>query len=103
MALATAPIGGQVTVAADRDAAGVRITVTDTGDGIPDEHLPHVFERFYRADPARDRSHGGSGIGLAIVRAIVAEHGGRVTAASDGPRCGSSFTVTLPPAGHRPS
>ncbi|MGE5830086.1 MAG: sensor histidine kinase [Micromonosporaceae bacterium] len=101
-ALRHTPPGGQVTVAVDRDGAGVRFTVTDTGEGIPAEHLPHVFERFYRADPARDRGHGGSGIGLAIVRAIVAEHGGRVTAASDGPGAGARFTVTLPPAAHRP-
>jgi two-component system, OmpR family, sensor histidine kinase BaeS len=102
-ALRHTPPGGQVTAAVDQDAAGVRITVADTGEGIPAEHLPHVFERFYRADPARDRGHGGSGIGLAIVRAIVAEHGGRVTAASDGPGAGATFTIILPPAGYRPS
>ncbi|MEV4483255.1 HAMP domain-containing sensor histidine kinase [Micromonospora coxensis] len=95
-ALRHTPPGGAVTVAADRDPAGLRIAVTDTGDGIAAEHLPHLFERFYRADDARDRGHGGSGIGLAIVRAIVANHGGRVTAASDGPGTGATFTVTLP-------
>jgi len=61
--------------------------------------LPHVFERFYRADTARDRVHGGSGIGLTIVRAIVAEHGGHVTAVSGGAERGTTFTVTLPAAG----
>jgi signal transduction histidine kinase len=98
-ALRHTPPGGRVTVAVDRDPSGVRLTVTDTGEGIPATHLPHVFERFYRADAARDRGHGGSGIGLAIVRAIVAEHGGRVTAASDGTGAGATFTVSLPPAG----
>ena len=101
-ALRHTPPGGHVTAAAERDTAGVRFTVTDTGEGIAAAHLPHVFERFYRADPARDRGHGGSGIGLAIVAAIVADHGGRVTAASDGPGAGASFTIILPPAGHRP-
>jgi signal transduction histidine kinase len=97
-ALRHTPPGGHVTVAVDRDAAGVRFTVVDTGEGIPTPHLPHVFERFYRADPARHRDHSGSGIGLAIVRAIVAEHGGRVTAASDGAGTGARFTITMPPA-----
>jgi signal transduction histidine kinase len=97
-ALRHTPTGGSVTVTADGDRVGVRITVTDTGEGIVAEHLPHVFERFYRADAARDRTHGGSGIGLSIVRAIVTEHGGRVTAASDGPGTGATFTVTMPAA-----
>uniref|UniRef100_UPI002D782B9C ATP-binding protein n=1 Tax=Georgenia sp. H159 TaxID=3076115 RepID=UPI002D782B9C len=60
------------------------------------EHLPHLFERFYRADAARDRAHGGSGIGLAIVHAIVHAHGGAVTATSTGPGHGALFTVELP-------
>lgn len=98
-ALRHTPSGGAVTIAADLDRSGVRITVADTGEGIAAEHLPHVFERFYRADAARDRSRGGSGIGLAIVRAIVTEHGGRVTAHSSGPGTGTAFVVTLPAAG----
>ncbi|MEV0901607.1 ATP-binding protein [Actinoplanes sp. NPDC049802] len=100
-ALRHTPAGGSVTVTAGRDRAGVRITVTDTGEGVAAEHLPHLFERFYRVDAARDRSHGGSGIGLAIVRAIVTEHGGRVTARSDGPGEGTAFMVILPTAGAR--
>jgi two-component system sensor histidine kinase BaeS len=100
-ALRHTPAGGTVTVSADRDRSGVRITVADTGEGIAAEHLPHVFERFYRADAARDRDRGGSGIGLAIVRAIVTEHGGRVTAHSGGPGAGTAFVVTLPPADER--
>jgi signal transduction histidine kinase len=101
-ALRHTPPGGTVTVTADRDPAGVRLTVTDTGEGIAAEHLPHIFERFYRGDPARHRGHGGSGIGLAIVRAIVAEHGGRVSAASGGPGAGSAFTIVLPAAASQP-
>ena len=98
-ALRHTPSGGTVTLAGDRDPDGVRITVSDTGEGISEAHLPHVFERFYRADTARDRVHGGSGIGLTIVRAIVAEHGGHVTAVSGGAERGTTFTVTLPAAG----
>lgn len=74
----------------------VELHVTDTGEGIEAHHLAHVFERFYRADDARDRDHGGSGIGLAITRALVEAHGGTIAAHSDGPGRGSTFTVTLP-------
>ena len=98
-ALRHTPAGGRVTVDVAGDQTGARLTVTDTGAGIPAEHLPHLFERFYRVDTARDRGHGGSGIGLAIVRTLVQAHGGRVTAASDGPGTGATFTVTLPAAG----
>jgi signal transduction histidine kinase len=94
-ALRHTPPGGTVALAVDRLADAVCFTVSDTGEGIAPEHLPHVFERFYRSD-ARDRGRGGSGIGLAIVRAIVLEHGGRVGAASDGPGTGATFTVRLP-------
>jgi signal transduction histidine kinase len=95
-ALRHTPPGGSVRAAvAVRDGKDVQITVMDTGDGIAPEHLPHVFERFYRADSARDAAHGGSGIGLTIVRALVAAHGGTITAASDGPGAGSCFTITL--------
>lgn len=91
------PAGGRVTVAAGRTSAGgVRLTVTDTGDGLAAEHLPHVFERFYRVDTARDRGHGGSGIGLAISLALAHAHGGTITAASAGRGEGSVFTVVLP-------
>lgn len=92
------PAGGSITLAARRDASSVELTVTDTGEGIDAEHLPHVFERFYRADSARDRRHGGSGVGLAICRALVQAHGGTVQAASDGPDRGARFTVRLPTA-----
>jgi signal transduction histidine kinase len=77
-------------------AGAVIIEVTDSGDGIALEHLPHVFERFYRVDTARDRAHGGFGIGLAIAKALVSAHGGTLAAASDGPGHGAVFTLTLP-------
>jgi two-component system sensor histidine kinase BaeS len=97
-ALRHTPPGGRVTVTTVSDGSYVQITVADTGDGIAAEHLPHLFERFYRADTARDRGHGGSGIGLAIAHAIVTDHGGRLTADSHGPGTGTRFTVTLPTA-----
>ena len=102
-ALRHTPSGETVTVTADPDPSGVRIAVIDTGEGIGAEHLTHIFERFYRADTARDRAHGGSGIGLAIVHAIVTEHGGRVTAHSDGPGTGTTLVITLPAADSRPA
>lgn len=74
----------------------MRITVTDTGDGIAAGHLPHLFERFYRAGAARDAAHGGSGIGLTIARALVSAHSGTITAASAGHGTGACFTITLP-------
>ncbi|MFN8073930.1 MAG: HAMP domain-containing sensor histidine kinase [Kineosporiaceae bacterium] len=100
-ALRHTPAGGRVNVRAFPDAVAgtVVIEVADDGDGIPVEHLPHVFERFYRVDRARDRAHGGSGIGLAVVASVVEAHGGRVTAESPGEGGGSTFTITLPAAG----
>jgi two-component system sensor histidine kinase BaeS len=97
-ALRHTPRGGCVTLTADTRDGLLRLQVADTGLGITAEHLPHVFERFYRADAARDRDHGGSGIGLAIVKAYVHGHDGRVTAASDGPGQGTTVTITLPVA-----
>lgn len=98
-ALRHTPTGGTVTVAARRTASAVQFTVTDTGEGIPAEHLPHVFERFYRVDRARDRAHGGSGIGLTIAKALVDAQGGAIAAASDGRGHGATFTVTMPCVG----
>jgi signal transduction histidine kinase len=97
-ALRHTPPGGQVIVSTESDGPAVKITVTDTGEGIAAEHLPHVFERFYRADAARDRAHGGSGIGLTIARALITAHGGTLIAASGGPGTGAQFTITLPAA-----
>ena len=73
------------------------LTVKDTGEGVLQEHLPHIFERFYRADHARSRQRGGSGLGLAIVQAIIRAHGGEIDVESDGiPGKGSKFTIRLP-------
>lgn len=93
------PVGGRVELSADRQGSTVVLRVTDDGEGITAEHLPHLFDRFYRADTARDRAHGGSGIGLAVVDAIVRAHGGTVNATSAGPGRGATFTVTLPAGG----
>nr|WP_026256731.1 ATP-binding protein [Mycobacterium sp. 155] len=95
-ALRHTPAGGHVTLAVTQIAGEVGFTVTDDGDGIAAEHLPHVFERFYRADSARDRGRGGSGIGLAIVKALTEAHGGHIRVASRGPGTGTTFTVSVP-------
>ena len=97
-ALRHTPAGGQVTLSTTRSDQAIHLRVTDTGDGITAEHLPRVFERFYRADSTRSQQHGGSGIGLAITRALVQAHDGRVQATSPGPGKGSTFTITLPTA-----
>jgi signal transduction histidine kinase len=95
-ALRHTPGGGTVTLTAARTGAEVVFTVADDGEGIAAEHLPHLFERFYRADTARDRERGGSGIGLAIVKALTEAHGGHINVASRGPGQGSTFTVAVP-------
>ena len=89
------PPGGEVTIAAQRRDGVVEVRVTDTGVGIAPEHLPRLFERFYRVDPARSREDGGTGIGLAIARSVVEAHGGHITAESQ-PGRGSMFTFELP-------
>ncbi len=90
------PAGGGVTLDATTDGQVTRISVVDNGEGIAPEHLPHIFERFYRADTARDRQHGGTGVGLAISHAIAKAHGGRLSATSPGLGAGASFTLELP-------
>ena len=97
-ALRHTPRGGAVTVTVGVAAQRAIIAVRDTGDGIPQEHLQHIFDRFYRVDTSRDRLHGGSGVGLAIAKAITLAHGGTIRATSDGPGRGATFTVSLPMA-----
>jgi signal transduction histidine kinase len=91
------PAGGAVTVSAHAFNGSVEIRVADTGVGIPAEHLPRLFERFYRADPSRSREDGGTGIGLAIARSVVEAHGGHIKAESE-LGAGSVFTFDLPVA-----
>jgi Signal transduction histidine kinase len=97
-ALRHTPAGGTVTISATSSPrTGVtELRVEDTGEGIPAEHLPRVFDRFYRVDAARDRTHGGSGIGLAIAKALTEAHGGKLTVTSAGIGQGSTFRVLLP-------
>jgi signal transduction histidine kinase len=90
------PDDGRIDIRATRDGRQVRIAVADTGSGIRPEHLPHVFDRFYRADPSRDRATGGAGLGLAIVRRLVEAHGGSVAAASEGEGLGTTVTISIP-------
>ncbi|GAB6902584.1 sensor histidine kinase [Kineosporia succinea] len=90
------PAGGTVEVRATAGAEGVRIDVSDSGGGISAEDLPHVFDRFWRAEKSRGRGGGGSGLGLAIARQLVRAHGGDLTAVSR-PGHGSRFTITLSP------
>jgi CheY-like chemotaxis protein len=93
------PTGGQIRVTLKRVSAGVQISVTDTGRGIAPEFLPHLFESFQQAETGPARGYGGLGLGLAIVRHIVALHGGTVQAASEGEGKGATFTIWLPEVG----
>ncbi len=95
-ALRHTPPGGVVTLGCDQIERWIQYTVTDTGEGIPAEHLDHVFDRFFRVDTARDRAHGGSGIGLSIAKALVEAHGGGISVDSGGPGRGATFSVRLP-------
>lgn len=90
--------GGHVRVLLSREGDHAVLAVLDEGPGIPPEALPHLFERFYRAQSSRDRSTGGAGLGLAIVRAIVTAHAGSIEAANR-PEGGSAFTLRLPVIG----
>ena len=87
---------GKVGITARRLGDGVEISVRDSGIGIEAEHLPHVFERFYRVDRSRARSSGGTGVGLTIAGALVAAMGGSLRADSAGAGAGSTFTLVLP-------
>jgi two-component system phosphate regulon sensor histidine kinase PhoR len=94
-AISYTPEGGSITVEAKPVTAGVEISVTDNGIGIPPEDLPRIFERFYRVDKGRSRELGGTGLGLSIVKHIVEAHGGHVRVESK-PGKGSCFTFFLP-------
>ncbi len=89
---------GEVVLFSQPENGGVRIGVRDTGSGIGAEHLPRIFERFYRADPGRSREAGGTGLGLAIVRHLAESHGGKVRAESQ-PGVGTTISAWIPRAG----
>ena len=89
------PAEGRVALGAELDDGHVVLTVHDSGPGIPVEHLPLVFDRFYKVDPSRTHDTAGSGLGLSIVKAIVERHGGTI-AVSSAPDNGSIFTIRLP-------
>ena len=95
------PAGGRIDVTAREGPADLEIMVKDSGSGIEQSFLPHVFEPFRRGESLSARTVGGLGLGLAIVRHLVEAHGGTVTADSDGPGSGSLFAVRMPTA--RPS
>jgi PAS domain S-box-containing protein len=90
------PKGGQVSVRLSREGTAAQLVVEDTGQGIAANFLPHVFEMFRQSEGGITRTHGGMGIGLALVKQLVELHGGHVEAHSDGPGLGARFTVRLP-------
>jgi signal transduction histidine kinase len=94
-ALNHTPSSGRVMVAVSADKGDVLVSVSDTGEGIPAEHLPYIFERFYKVDDARSRKTGGAGLGLAIAKQMVELHGGKIWVESEAGK-GSRFSFTLP-------
>lgn len=90
------PTGGQIRVEMHREGEQALLRISDNGDGIAADFLPHLFERFRQADATSSRKHGGLGLGLAIVKQLVEMHGGTVEASSDGPGHGATFEVRLP-------
>ena len=95
-ALQYTPSGGKVILTAVLEKSEILFTITDTGIGIAPDHLPFIFNRFYRTDKSRARASGGSGIGLTIAKAIIKAHHGRIWAESSGEGQGSTFKFTLP-------
>ncbi len=94
-ALRHTPPDGEVRVSAMVENDALAVSVRDSGSGVPEEALPHLFDRFYRVDPSRSRESGGSGLGLAIARQLVRAHGGEISAANN-PDVGATFTFMLP-------
>ncbi|MEW5746424.1 MAG: ATP-binding protein [Nitrospirota bacterium] len=94
-ALKYTPPGGAITISTERENSGVKVTVSDTGAGIPEAAIPHIFERFYRVDRDRSRKQGGTGLGLAITQWIVSAHRGSISVKSREGE-GSDFIVILP-------
>jgi signal transduction histidine kinase len=92
------PEGGRIVLSVATVDGWVELSVTDSGVGISPEFLPRVFDRFSQEDASTRRTHGGLGLGLAIVRHLVELHGGSVSARSDGAGAGATFTVRLPAA-----
>ena len=90
------PAGGRITVRAWRDGGAVALSVQDTGIGIPPEHLPYVFQRFWQAHTGTSREFAGLGIGLALARHLVELHGGTIAVGARATARGATFTVTLP-------
>lgn len=97
-ALRATPSPGEVELIVISEGTTVRFSLRDTGIGLAPEHLPLVFDRFYRVDTSRSRARGGSGVGLAIAKALVEAMGGRIWATSPGPGQGATFSFTLPVA-----
>jgi signal transduction histidine kinase len=95
-ALQYTPSSGSVTARAWCDHTRLYIAIQDTGIGIAPDHLPHLFERFYRVDKSRSRAGGGSGIGLTIAKHLIEAQGGYISATSPGPNQGSTFTIEMP-------
>jgi CheY-like chemotaxis protein len=97
------PDGGSISVALARVGDEAVLTVTDSGIGLPPDMIGRVFDMFAQVNLSLDRAQGGLGIGLALVKSLVSLHGGTVSAASPGPGQGSTFTIRLPVAHHRPA
>ena len=94
--------GGTIEVSAGRGNSKVMLRVRDSGIGIHPEDLPYIFDRLYRADPARSRSSGGAGLGLALVKWVIEAHGGTIRVESE-PDCGAIFEICLPVSGQHVS
>jgi len=100
-ALRHTPVGGQILIHCQRSASQARVQIWDSGGGIPENALPRIFDRFYRADKSRSREEGGTGLGLAIARQLTEAHGGTLSAENH-PQGGALFTLHLPLKETRP-